>query len=318
MTFLRLATEILTEEKKPLTVYEVWDIAKEKGLGAQLGTTGKTPWRSIGAQIYIDIRDNKDSLFVQYSSRPARFVLKDYSNEKFTFPEENETEQDIETKKNFHERDLHQLLVNFVNSDLHFKAYLKTIFHENSQKKKSGYNEWLHPDVVGVYFPFEKDLDDNALDLQKTLSLSSTRLFSFEIKIRLNWSNLRQSYFQAVSNSSWAHEGYLVTLEIEEDDDFQDELRRLNNAFGIGIIKLDPVQIDQSEVILPSKEKKSLDWDTINRLIKSNQDFRTFIQRVTNDATSKEIRKEKYDSILPYEELKNYIFDKKIATVKYS
>jgi uncharacterized protein len=287
-------------------------LLKKKGLDIKLGTTGKTPWRSIGAQIYVNIRDNEQSPFMQYSPRPARFVLKRYANQKFDFPEEVETEKEIKQFKDFHERDLHQLLVNFANSDLHFKAYLKTIFHENSKKKKSGYNEWLHPDLVGVYFPFEKDLDENALDLQKTLSLSSTRLFSFEMKIKLSWPNLRQSYFQAVSNSSWAHEGYLIALEIEEGDDFQDELRRLNNAFGIGIIKLNPLQVDQSEVILPSKEKKSLDWDTINRLIKSNEDFRLFIQRVTNDATSKEIRKEKYDQILSGEKLTEYINLKKI------
>jgi uncharacterized protein len=313
LTFLKLAEKILKEEEKPLTVYEIWDLAKKQRLDEEIGSIGKTPWRSIGAQIYTNIRDNDDSIFAQYSQRPARFVLKEYVNKKFDFPEEIETEQEIEQTKNFHERDLHQLLVNFANSDLHFKAYLKTIFHENSIKKKSGYNEWLHPDLVGVYFPFEKDLDENALDLQKTLSLSSTRLFSFEMKIKLNWANLRQSYFQAVSNSSWAHEGYLVALEIEEGDDFHDELRRLNNAFGIGIIKLNPTQVDQSEVILPSKEKKSLDWDTINRLIKSNEDFRSFIQRVTNDSTSKEIRKEKYDPILLNEKLTDYVINKKIS-----
>jgi hypothetical protein len=33
------------------------------------------------------------------------------------------------------------------------------------------------------------------------------------MKKELNFSNLRESYFQAVSNSSWANEGYLVTAE---------------------------------------------------------------------------------------------------------
>jgi len=39
--------------------------------------------------------------------------------------------------------------------DTHFKANLKTIYHENSNKTTKGQNEWLHPDLVGVYFPFK-------------------------------------------------------------------------------------------------------------------------------------------------------------------
>nr|WP_288977411.1 hypothetical protein [uncultured Blautia sp.] len=42
-----------------------------------------------------------------------------------------------------------------------------------------------------------------------------------------------------MSNSSWAHEGYLVALKISEEPELMDELRRLNNAFGIGVIRLD-------------------------------------------------------------------------------
>ena len=38
----------------------------------------------------------------------------------------------------------------------------------------------------------------------------------------------------ALSNSSWANYGYLVTFEINEDLD--EEMKLLNNAFGIGII----------------------------------------------------------------------------------
>jgi len=77
--------------------------------------------------------------------------------------------------------------------------------------------------------------------------------FRFELKVSLNFGNLRQSYFQAVSNSSWANEGYLVTLRIDDDPTFKDEVRRLNNAFGIGIIKLNPENIYESEILFPSR-----------------------------------------------------------------
>lgn len=58
-------------------------------------------------------------------------------------------------KGSFIERDLHPLLVKFLYSNPHFKCYAKTIYHETSTKKTKGYNQWLHPDIVGIYFPFK-------------------------------------------------------------------------------------------------------------------------------------------------------------------
>lgn len=136
------------------------------------------------------------------------------------------------------ERDLHVLLSTFLYSNPHFNCYTKTILHENSKKGKKGFNKWLHPDLVGIYFPFDK-FESNILKLLDTLKENAYKLFSFEVRTELNFSTLRQYYFQAVSNSSWAHEGYLVTLKIEDDPQLIDEIRRLNNAFGIGVIKLD-------------------------------------------------------------------------------
>lgn len=39
-----------------------------------------------------------------------------------------------------------------------------------------------------------------------------------------------------------------------------DELRRLNNAFGIGVIRLEAEHFMQSEILFSAKEKESLDW----------------------------------------------------------
>jgi hypothetical protein len=101
---------------------------------------------------------------------------------------------------------------------------MKTVFHENSAKASKGQNEWLHPDLVGVYFPF-RDYKSETLEMQSHMSITSIKLFSFELKISLSFVNLRQSYFQAVSNSSWANEGYLVALNIDDDPTFKDEVR---------------------------------------------------------------------------------------------
>lgn len=67
-TFLKLAEKILREENKPLTAEEIWKFAQEKDYDTLVATKGKTPWRTIGAQIYVDIRDNEKSPFVKIDS----------------------------------------------------------------------------------------------------------------------------------------------------------------------------------------------------------------------------------------------------------
>ncbi len=202
------------------------------------------------------------------------------------------------------------MLVAYAFGDSHFKANLKTVFHENSSKVTKGQNEWLHPDIVGVYFPF-RDYKSETLEVQNYLSITSIKLFSFELKVSLNFGNLRQSYFQAVSNSSWANEGYLVTLRIDDDPTFKDEVRRLNNAFGIGIIKLNPENIYESEILFPSRINQEIDWDTVNRLANENSHFNDFLKLITEDCKLGKV-KSQYDKVLNMEELTKYIEDKGI------
>jgi hypothetical protein len=84
---------------------------------------------------------------------------------------ETAIKEKAETKKKFNERDLHQILAAYAFGSSHFKANLKTIFHENSAKATKGQNEWLHPDMVGVYFPF-RDYKPETLEMQNHLSIT--------------------------------------------------------------------------------------------------------------------------------------------------
>ena len=313
ITYKKIAELVLENAKKPLTPLEIWEAAKQIGLFDKLGTVGKTPWLTISAQIYVDIRDNPKSIFYQYSSRPGRFFLTKF-REDFK-PEEATLEEDpkeiIKTK--YHERDLHSLLVKFVNSAPNFKAQVKTIYHENSTRNKKGLNKWLHPDLVGVHLPF-LDFDIHTLQVQKELYWTAVRFFSFEMKKELNIGNLRECYFQAVSNSNWANEGYLVALNIiDEDGNLISELRRLNNAFGIGVIKLNAENINESEIILPAKIKQELDWDTIDLLLKKNGDFKGFMEIVKGDITLGRIaNKNNYDLVIKDEDFEEYVKEKQI------
>ncbi len=114
-------------------------------------------------------------------------------------------------KETFKERDLHRLLSNFLKSQ---KSILsKTIFHEAS--KKSDQNQkWIHPDMVGVNFNDFRE--DATVSLMKAADIKQyVDLFSFELKCSIrNDHELKEAYFQALSNSSWANFGYLVSFDI--------------------------------------------------------------------------------------------------------
>lgn len=315
-TFWDVIEKTIEKVGTPLSAKEIWDKAKELGTLGDFSTSGKTPWATIAAYCYTDINRNGDNSFIlQTSERPAQFFLRRLANQIDIYEIQKQKDTEIakkektETKKH-NERDLHPLLVAYTFGDSHFKANLKTIFHENSTKATKGQNEWLHPDLVGVYFPF-LDYKTETLEIQNHLSITSIKLFSFELKVTLSFSNLRQSYFQAVSNSSWANEGYLVTLNIDDDPTFKDEVRRLNNAFGIGIIKLNPENIFESEILFPSRINPEIDWDTVNRLANENCDFNDFLKLITEDCKLGKV-KSQYDKVYKMEELTKYLKEKGI------
>jgi hypothetical protein len=314
-TFNNLINDVFISTKVPMSAEEIWEKAIELNLDKKVGTTGKTPSATIAARLYTNIKiERENSVYILVSKRPTKFILRSlYTNPSLTeaiIEAQINKKDELSGKTKYHERDLHPLLVKYVFTDPHFNCYTKTIYHENSTKKTKGANEWLHPDLVGVYFPFN-DYSNETRDLQSYLNVSSIRLFAFEMKIQLSFSNLRQSYFQAVSNASWANEGYLVCLHINEDPDLKNEIQRLSNSFGIGVIKLNTNSINESEIIFPAKYRETIDWDTVNRLEEDSPDFKMFISDLVEDIKISKI-KSKYDSVFSDEDLAEYIKVKKI------
>ncbi|RDB07158.1 HTH domain-containing protein [Runella aurantiaca] len=304
MNFLELAEQTIIKANQALTTNEVWEKAVEFGFDKSLNTKGKTPWATLGARLYVDIRDNQKSIFEAIGKRPTKFWIKGIpipkpsaENQK-NHSEQVIVEQTIVKAEKFHERDLHPLLVKFADTFHHFRgAKLKTIFHENSLRSKKGYNKWIHPDLVGAYFSFNdkiRQYERVVIDFQNDFAITSTKLFSFEMKIRLDIGNLREAYFQAVSNSSWANEGYLVTLKLDEE--VIEESRRLANSFGIGLIKLDGENIESSQIIVPAAIKKELDIDSMDRLASENRDFAEFLQNIIDDKKIKKVNS-RYDEV---------------------
>ncbi|MBR1490259.1 MAG: hypothetical protein IJ611_06070 [Bacteroidales bacterium] len=177
-----------------------------------------------------------------------------------------------ETPNHFDERSLHKPFCSFLRTR---GIYAKTIFHEKSSSKGDNAQKWIHPDIVGVQFEdFKKDATLSLL--KATEPKESIHIYSYELKRKVESDyQLKQYYFQALSNSSWANYGYLVAFEINEDLD--EEMARLNNAFGIGIILM---QANDSKILYPAREK-ALDYNTIEKLNNLNPDFCEFILKLS-------------------------------------
>lgn len=320
---LELGKKVLEQAGRPLSVKEIFEKACEMGLDKEC-KDGKILPHSLGSQLgEHDIPNDKKQFYVArkeggaffywLKSREREFPPQETPDTKEEDDEQSECSGTAKKQKNsFHERVLHPLLVKFLDKDPNFKLLCKTIRHEECKKGKGGECMWNYPDIVGVYFPYNKYKGETLKFLHHT-GQEKHKLFSFELKKELSFSNLKESYFQAVSNSTWANEGYLVVKNIKED--VLDELRRLNQSFGIGVIKLES-EISNSKILLPAKERE-IDIPTLNMLVKqSSKDFKPFIEKI-----NKQIEKgldtavdmeNFFDEVLDDEAMQKYIKDKGI------
>ncbi len=186
----------------------------------------------------------------------------------------------ISTKNSYMERDLHKLLSSYLHNS---NIYSKTIFHEQSNGKDNS-QIWTHPDIVGIKFlNLQSKISQNFL---KSINRVDTfKIYSYELKKEINNdTQLKQAYFQAVSNSSWSNYGYLVAFDFS--DSLFEEMERLNQSFGIGIIELN-ANPWRSKVLFTSRYKE-LDFKTIDKLCKMNKEFESFIEYAEKIMTADE------------------------------
>ena len=173
----------------------------------------------------------------------------------------------------FKERSLHRLLSNYL---LGKNILSKTIFHESSTRVDQA-QKWVYPDMVGVEFNEFQEFATRSL-LKAAETKEYVALYSYELKrIIENDHQLKEYFFQALSNSSWANYGYLVAFDINED--IMEEMERLNRSFGIGIVKLSPYS-DNTLELFPAR-KNELGYYTIDKLCRINNDFKNFITKST-------------------------------------
>lgn len=175
------------------------------------------------------------------------------------------------------EHDLYPMLIDFIEAEHNVRGY-RVDEKKSSNAHGSGGNKWLFPDVVGME-NLTTGLHPEVVTAVRESRDRQLRLWSFEVKLLINRSNARETYFQAVSNSSWANFGYLVAADFEGAETLK-ELRILYAMHGIGLIRLDQENPIESEILVPAREKSDIEWPMCSRLAVENKDFRDFTTKV--------------------------------------
>ncbi len=289
---IKIIQSVLVVIKEPIKVTEIYHKAKElfeKGeIESMFDYGGNTPDQSVSAAIYTALNKGEELPFLKVQEKPVSIALK----------------PSAPGVKIAHERNLHPFLTYMACYNENLKCYTKTIFHEGSLKSPKGMDRWLYPDMVGVRFLHAELSNENLIAFSKKFDTLPVKLVSFELKKEISVNNCRECYFQAISNSSWANEGYLVGHHIDtHNPKLMDLLKRLHASFGIGVIDLRTDE-DKSAILLNAKYKEKIDYTVALELSEKNEEFSGFLKSVVDyDPNHQHRYKDEFDEIKKKEEL---------------
>lgn len=281
MTIKEAILKVLEDNKGSYTYLEVLKLIDAKNYIDW--SNAKTPADTIGAQLGHFIRQKDTRVKRVKGKKGFQYYLSKYEDDlNLTEVIEKEDNAAKKTKsQNYLERDLHQLLSSYLKSQ---NIYSKTIFHEKSNNSKDDHQKWVHPDMIGIDFLNLKNKKSNAL-LKVINKADAFNLISYEVKKEIKTDyELKKCFFQAVSNSSWANYGFLVAFEISGT--LTDEMERLNQSFGIGVIELSANPYESKVLFQP--KFKELDFKTMDKLCELNKDFETFVGQTETMLTAPE------------------------------
>lgn len=131
------------------------------------------------------------------------------------------------------------LFIRYAEINNRFPVHIE---HTTAARQAAGVNRWKFPDVVVLDWDVGRisdtgyQIDRGLLEVKRSLGDQPFRLTSVELKVGLALSSFRESFFQCVSNSKWAHHAYLVTANAIQDDTLVKELRRLGTSFDISVV----------------------------------------------------------------------------------
>lgn len=314
--------EVLNEADMPLTYSEIWNQGNEKGIippksdnpnQMKYLSSVLTGWDDelTSDDVYVYKDGTKIKLF---SRSPRRWYIVDKFNKNDIdkFPEKidkaEKKEERIDAKNEIEGKNcqIELMLYPFLTKYVKEKLGVSVIAISDKKAKKAilkrGLKKWQYPDLVGFSVPYDKSINE----MKKVLGSSPVLIYSFEMKREIKTRNFCECYYQALSNSSWANYGYLVTDTLDDDDtDMMSALKLLNERFGIGIIKLNTKRpndgkgfdIRESKILFEAKFNPEINWDVFRRNIRDNEDeYKTFCNAVTTSIDDPE--KLNYDECL--------------------
>jgi hypothetical protein len=249
------------------------DLYPEEAESKRLSSANDLSGDNLVIQIQAEISSRRSYLLKKYpeftstESRPSLYSWNPGNNS------DSDSVEIARTRPDIGEHSLYPKLGIFLESmGVHA---MRIDEKKSSSKRGAGSNHWRHPDLVAIqYLP--TDWEPTTQALGKHYQASLLKFWSFEVKVALSIANVREAFFQTVSNSSWANHAYLVANSI--DGRAMEELEILSASHGVGIILLNDSQPLDSETLLPARERGNLDWSSIDRLVSENSDFSRFIE----------------------------------------
>jgi len=177
------------------------------------------------------------------------------------------------------EQDLYEPIRAFLYDELGIMTRRIRESTSGNRRGRNG-NKWLHPDIVGMKMP-GRQWSNLVNQCVSALPTRKAELFSIEVKVRLTSGNLREAFFQTVSNSLWANYAYLVATEVKGEETYV-ELQTLCSLHGVGYLTFDPKTPEASRIVIPARKRDEVDWASVDRIAKENADFTAYLERVHN------------------------------------
>lgn len=133
------------------------------------------------------------------------------------------------------------LYISYLSSINRFPALID---HTKSKRDSKGTNVWRFPDVVGIEWSDgiltqigEKlRLNRHMAEMKRGSGDFLFNVISDELKVYIDYPSHRKSFFQCVSNSSWANGAQLVVAMKISDAKLVEILRKLGSKHDISII----------------------------------------------------------------------------------
>jgi hypothetical protein len=263
-------------------------VEKERGLGSRTLLLDQLT-REIYAQKKNILHSNPD-LSIDTSRRPLRLFAESSGDtdavaeslgiapehQKIKRKHAQEPSADVEEQN---EHSLYRPLQQFLFGEMSIVSKRIRETTSSNRRGRNG-NKWLHPDIVGMLAPGQR-WTDVVRQCSMELPTRKAKLVAVEVKIRLTTGDVRESFFQTVSNSLWANRAYLAAVEIKGEDTME-ELQTLCSLHGVGYVSIDPKQPAESRVVIPAREREEVDWASVNRIADENEDFRAYLADVLN------------------------------------